>query len=230
MKDKFILFYMNGCYYCDLFKNTWTELKQNTNYDFIEYESNELQNSNDAKEIGINTITGFPSIYCNVNQKYYKYEGNRTKEDLIKFIESKKNNSNNSNNLNNNSINNDIKFYYFYMNNCKYCNQFNSLWNNIKSKYQSYECDKSHLNESTTAQKIQSTLNLKITSFPSIFIKINDKYYKYEGKRTMEKILEYIEKIINNKVQKGGKVNYRYKYKKYKEMYYDLLDKYNKLI
>jgi len=223
MKDQFILFYGINCGYCKDFKSTWNTLKNNhsNEYDFIECESKEFNNSKIAheiqRELNMN-ITGVPSIFCKVDNKYYYYEGNREEEDLINFIKSKKNN-------------NDVKFYYFYMENCPWCIKFSDEWNKIKSKYDHYECERSDMKNSSEAKEIQDTLDLRIKTYPSIFIKVNNLYYKYNGERTLEKMLEYIAKIIHkNKSQKGGNIDYRNKYKKYKEMYFELLEKYNKII
>jgi len=232
MKDKFILFYMIGCGYCDLFEPIWNNLKNNysNDFDFVKYESNDMINSLEAKEIQ-NTlnmnITGFPSIFCNVDNKYYKYEGNREEDDLINFIKSKKNND--LINFIKPTKNNDVKFFYFYLKNCSWCEKFSDVWDKIKSTFDCYECEKSDINNSSEAMEIQNDLNLRIKTYPSIFIKVNNLYYKYNGERTFEEILQYIAQIIDkNKSQNGGNINYRNKYKKYKEMYYELLDKYNK--
>ena len=239
MKDQFILFYMIGCGYCDLFEPTWNNLKNNYSnvYDFVKCESNDLNKSTEASEIQrqLNMdITGFPSIFCNVDNKYYKYEGNRKEEDLINFIKSKKTNTNENISENRNEIkNNDIKFFYFYMENCPWCKKFSDVWEQIKLKYNCYECERSDIKKSPEAKEIQNTLDLRIKTYPSIFIKVNNLYYKYNGERTLEKILEYIAKIIHkNKSQNGGNggnFDYRNKYKKYKEMYFELLEKYNKI-
>lgn len=234
-KDKFILFYMIGCGHCNRFEPTWNNLKNNylNVYDFIKCESNDLNNSREAHDIQTQlnmNIDGFPSIFCKVDNKYYYYEGNREEEDLINFIKSKK--TNKSENKSENIIEkNDIKFFYFYMENCKWCKEFSNVWEQIKSeKYDCYECERSNIKKSPEAKEIQNTLDLRIKSYPSIFIKVNNLYYKYNGERTLEKILEYIARIIHkNKSQNGGNFNYRNKYKKYKEMYFELLEKYNKI-
>ena len=154
MKDQFILFYMIGCRYCDLFEPIWNKLKNNysNEYNFIKCESNELNNSKEAHEIQTKlnmNITGFPSIFCKVDNKYYYYEGNRKEEDLINFIKSKKNNNTNKNDIN--IDNNDVKFYYFYMEKCPWCIKFSDEWNKIKSKYDHYECERSDMKNSSEA-------------------------------------------------------------------------------
>lgn len=252
MKSQFILFYMNGCGYCVMFEPIWNELKNNhgNKYDFIKCESDNLNSSKEAQDIKAQLnidITGFPSIFCKVDNKYYKYEGNRTEEDLLNFVESKtnksikdesikdksikdKSNSSSDISISDNSKKN-VKLYYFYMNNCKWCEKFNSLWEDLKDLFANYECESSNIENSKEAEKIKSTLNLQIDSFPAIFIKINDLYYKYNGERTMRNILKFIAKVIKKDklIQKGGKVDYRNKYKKYKQMYFEVLDKLNKL-
>ena len=102
--------------------------------------------------------------------------------------------------LSDNSSSNEsnVKLYYYYMNNCSWCEKFKPVWDelNKKTDYKFHECEKNELENDKKATKIQKALNLKITSFPSIFIKINRDYYKYEGERTLEKILEFIENIL----------------------------------
>lgn len=241
--SKFILFYMIGCGFCEIFEPTWAKLqnKYGNKYEFIKCEQENLNNSIEAKGIKkqLNIeITGFPSIFCKVGEEYHKYEGNRTEKDLLNFIESKSEKSDeieNEENEENISISDNsaknVKLYYFYMNQCKWCQQFESIWNELKTKFDNYECENELIHESNEAEIIKSTLNLKIDSYPCIFIKINNLYYKYNGPRTMNDVLRFIAEVIkkNKLIQRGGKINYRNKYKKYKQMYIEVLDKFNKL-
>jgi glutaredoxin len=241
---------MDGCGWCERFKPTWQELKNKSSYDFYECESNDLDKSKEAKDIekkhGYN-ITGFPTIFIQINNIYHKYEGNRTKEHIIEFINKYKDNDNdkdndkdkdnedNNNDYNINNNTNNISLFYFYMNGCGWCNKFKPVWDELKKiKYFKFkEIERNEIDKSKYAEDIISN-NYEIKSFPSIFIKINNKVYKYEGERTQKDILKFInnnldDKENNNQSGGGNNVNYRNKYKKYKKMYSDILNKYNKL-
>jgi thiol-disulfide isomerase/thioredoxin len=73
-----------------------------------------------------------------------------------------------------------------------------------------------------------------VEGWPTIIIKINDKLYRYKGGRNLKEIEESIKRGIeqynSGKELVGGNINYhnidyREKYKKYKKMYYDLVNK-----
>lgn len=245
MSVKLLFFYMNGCGWCDKFKPTWGELKKkNTSYEFYECESNDLNGSKEASDIinkfGADALSGFPAIFAYINNIYHKYDGDRSYNDIITFV-----NKNGGNMRGDTPQKEQKKDYdiptlcYFYMKKCRWCNEFNPVWDELEEKnekneikyilkkYERSEMDKSPAKE--MKQEIEEALDLKITSYPAIFIKVGEKYYKYNGTRTLKDILEFVAQIINNSVQNGGKIDYRNKYKKYKKMYCEILEKYNEL-
>ena len=151
-----------------------------------------------------------------------------------------------------------IKLIYFFMDGCGWCERFLPQWNLIKDKIESkdlkyikpYEFESIELKSNERALKIQKHVEVK--GFPTIVVKINDEYYKYEGNRTINDILKFIkQKLTENNIlkqdllnyfdekikqyelefptQNGGSADYKKKYHKYKDMYNSLLKKYNKL-
>lgn len=151
-----------------------------------------------------------------------------------------------------------IKLIYFFMDGCGWCERFLPQWNLIKDKIDNqdlkyikpYEFERKELQSNERALKIQK--HVEVNGFPTIVVKINDEYYKYEGNRTICDILKFIkEKLTENNIlkqdllnyfdekikqyelefptQNGGSANYKKKYHKYKDMYNSLLKKYNKL-
>jgi thiol-disulfide isomerase/thioredoxin len=84
---KLIAFTAKWCGHCIAFAPTWKELKNSNlkNIQLINYDS-EL---NKDKILDYN-ITGFPSIYLEKQEgsqiTHIEYNGNRTKSDLLKFI------------------------------------------------------------------------------------------------------------------------------------------------
>jgi hypothetical protein len=119
------------------------------------------------------------------------------------------------------------------MNGCSWCDKFKPIWEQLRKEtnYKFYECVRDNIKYSKQAQKIQSQLDMQIKSFPAIFIRIGKDYYKYEGERSLEAILNFVGSVINKKkyLQNGGIIDYRNKYKKYKTMYLEILEKYNKI-
>jgi len=243
MVVKLYLFYMNGCGWCDRFKPTWEELKQKTDYEFYECESDNLSTSEEAKEIQskLNTqIKSYPSIFIKINDNYYNYDGERTVNDIKKFIQYKNQDKNQNKNIVKSFkdsvvdiVADTVKLFLFHMDGCGWCDEFKPTWEKLqkKTKFDFYECERDNITNSKEAEEIQSTLDLKITSYPSIFIKIGNEYFKYDGSRSIENILKFIAEKLKKKhlIQNGGKIDYRDKYKKYKKMYAELLTKYNKL-
>lgn len=223
---------MNGCGWCDRFMPTWNKLKENKVCKLYECESSNQNNSIEAKQIieQLNTeISSYPSIFLEVDGKYKEYQGDRTYENVLNFI--KENSQKRISQLNN--LKNTIELFLFHMNGCGWCDRFMPIWDKLQEKmtdYKYYSCERSDLNDSKEAQIIQEKLGY-IKSFPSIFIKVGDEYFKYNGSRSVNDIVKFInEKIKKVKlVQNGGVIDYRFKYKKYKEMYSELLTKYNQL-
>lgn len=153
-----------------------------------------------------------------------------------------------------------IRLIYFFMEGCGWCQRFLPQWELIKNVInnkdlvgiKTYEFVRSELKNNERALKIQK--HIEVNGFPTIIVKINDKYYKYEGNRTLTDILKFIKnkleeteniqkdtiEYFNKKIdefskkyseqnQTGGNVNYKQKYHKYKDMYNSLLKKYNKI-
>ena len=112
-----------------------------------------------------------------------------------------------------------------------------------------YEFNHEELKVNERAIKIQR--HVKIEGFPTIVLKIGDIYHNYNGDRTVYDIVNFIkdkikentklqlqvvdmleEKIIELKKEKvslrqsgGKKTNYKKKYHKYKELYFENLKK-----
>lgn len=143
------------------------------------------------------------------------------------------------------------------MDGCGWCKKFLPEWESLKQKIDSnelkgfkhYEFERSELKVNERAIKIQRHVELE--GFPTIVLKIGDKYCKYDGERTKYDIINFIkdkikentklqlevidileEKLIEFKKEKttvkqsgGKKINYKKKYHKYKELYYEGLKK-----
>ncbi len=233
MSVKLCFFYMDGCGHCDRFMPTWNKLKENNVCTLYECESDNQNNSREAKEIEaqLNTqISSYPSIYLEVNGKYKEYQGDRSYEDVVNFI--KEYSQKSESNLNN--LTSSIQLFLFHMNGCGWCDKFMPVWEKLqerKKDYKYYDCERSNLKDSAEAKIIQNKLKINIESFPSIFIKIGDEYFKYNGPRSVTTIVNFINEKVRKEqfIQSGGVIDYRLKYKKYKEMYSDILQKYNKL-
>lgn len=233
MTVKLLLYYMNGCGWCDKFMPTWNKLKEK--YSTEEYESNDINNSPDAEKIlskfGDDALNGFPSLFIVINNIHHRYNGDRSMNDIENFIASngniKKDNKENKDN------NDKVVFYYFYMDGCGWCEKFKPIWNKLKNnkEYDFYDYERNEMSELPIVDEIEKELDIKIKTYPAIFIKIDNTFYKYEGERKEETILDFVNKVMNkNKyIQSGGQIDYRNKYKKYKTMYAKLLKKYNKL-
>ncbi len=92
-----ILYYADWCGYCNKFLPMWKELKNNTNLKNIKYievnmsDSNKIlisgsENNTIVDKVKNAKILGFPTIKLLHNSDLIDYNGNREKEDLIKFI------------------------------------------------------------------------------------------------------------------------------------------------
>jgi hypothetical protein len=146
-----------------------------------------------------------------------------------------------------------VKIIYFFMDGCGWCRKFLPEWKLIKEKvnskeligFKTYEFESRELENNEQAIKIKK--HITVAGFPTIAIKINDTYYKYEGDRTLYNIMSFIKNKINenlklqsnilnnledilkeykkeNNTQEGGKQsNYKKKYHKYKKLYYQTL-------
>jgi thiol-disulfide isomerase/thioredoxin len=232
MSVKLCFFYMDGCGWCDKFMPVWNKLKQNKVCELYECESSNQNNSIEAKEIESQLkteISSYPSIYLQVNGKYKEYEGNRSYEDVLNFI--KENSQKSQTNLNN--LTSSVQLFLFHMNGCGWCDRFMPVWEKLQEKkkdYKYYDCERADLDNSNEAKIIQEKVGY-IKSYPSIFIKIGNEYFKYEGPRSVNDIVKFINEKVKKEqfLQSGGVIDYRLKYKKYKEMYSNILTKYNEL-
>jgi thiol-disulfide isomerase/thioredoxin len=236
MSAKLCFFYMNGCGWCDRFMPTLNKLKENKICEIYECESSKQQKSDEAKQIQkqLNTeISSYPSIFLEVNGKYKEYQGDRSYENVVDFIKENSQKSESRSKSETINLTGSVELFLFHMNGCHWCVEFMPIWKELqkeKTDYKYYSCERAELDNSKEAQIIQEKLGY-ITSFPSIFIKVGDEYFKYNGKRLVDNIVKFINEIIKKEqfIQNGGVIDYRLKYKKYKEMYSEILTKYNEL-
>jgi hypothetical protein len=84
-------FYMESCGYCKDFNSVWdnlTETIKNTNLETVKYDIRDNGPGADAAELY--KVKGAPTIILVDNKKkFYEYNGNRTLEDIKKFIDDK---------------------------------------------------------------------------------------------------------------------------------------------
>jgi thiol-disulfide isomerase/thioredoxin len=83
-KPILILFYMNGCHYCNELMPSWDNLvERNPGYNFGKIEARNVDEFRDLVR-----VDGYPTMYYHNNKKYTEFKNNRTVEDLEKFIKS----------------------------------------------------------------------------------------------------------------------------------------------
>ena len=199
----------------------------NTNSSSSSNSNTNSSNSNTNTKDSVITETEYTNtidvIAKSISEDLTNYSNNDTTSSV--------NNISINTNLNIVQTNTEIKLILYYMNNCTWCEKFKPTWKQLKQNtpYKFEKCERNKMDEFTETKAIQKEFEIK--SFPSIFVKIGNDYFKYEGDRDLQSILEFIaEKYkIKNSSLRGGKIDYRIKYKKYKKMYAEMIDKYNKL-
>jgi thiol-disulfide isomerase/thioredoxin len=84
-------FYMESCGHCKDFNSVWDKLQEtikNTNVEAVKYDIRD--NEIGTKEAEFYEVKGAPTIILVDNKKkFYEYNGNRTLEDIKKFIDDK---------------------------------------------------------------------------------------------------------------------------------------------
>lgn len=78
-----ILFKAEWCGHCKNFKDTWANLqnKYNDKYNFVTFDADVHK-----KELQTFNVQSFPTLLVQNNDKVVEYKGNRTEDDIIKFI------------------------------------------------------------------------------------------------------------------------------------------------
>jgi thiol-disulfide isomerase/thioredoxin len=148
------------------------------------------------------------------------------------------------------NINAEVQFYYADW--CGYCVRFKPTWAVIKTNMPKdkdlekvnltfHECEDSNLSGDLEAKSVEN-FGIKIDSYPTLVLKIKNEYHRYPtDKRDYELIKKFIqwkaglikmpeefkEDTEINKQNGGDK--YRMKYKKYKQLYKDIMIKYQEL-
>ena len=92
-KPSLVLFYMNGCGWCDKFKPIWEQFKRNHNENFKGCQLIDIENnSHNEQLINKHKIEGFPTLkFCpygkDILDESVVFEGNREESELKDFIE-----------------------------------------------------------------------------------------------------------------------------------------------
>lgn len=95
-----------------------------------------------------------------------------------------------------------IKIILFYADWCHFCEEFIPLWNKMKEDteatknidFEQYE--EKNIDQLPDNVKLIDDIDVRALGYPSIKIIINNKDYIYDGKRTDEKIYEFIYDIL----------------------------------
>jgi hypothetical protein len=99
---------------------------------------------------------------------------------------------------------NNNKLVYLYMDGCGHCNDFNTVWSNIKSKIDSnkvkysFSAEKYNLNDNSSGSNYSKTYDIQYA--PAILF-IKDGVVaknEYNGSRTVDGVLQWAEKQNNN--------------------------------
>jgi len=284
-----IYFYMEGCPYCVQFDPVWKELCKKIDDKIImtnKFEKDEKDSNNISKKIlkeYNKPVEGYPTILIKINDKFYKYTGSRTVNDIINFMMEKlEKTSKMYDYLNKISgkkteekrvklgENGNAELIYFYMNGCHYCDQFNPVWNEFcknvnQNMIKTLRFGGHEIDNRDTPQRIVTEYGKEIEGFPTVLLKLDDKFYNFDKERTIKSLAKFImEKLdendklykylndkfseLKNNIEKDDKnkdydqfncngkqnggmknIDYRNKYKKYKQMYAELAIKYNEL-
>ena len=80
------LYYVNWCGHCKNLKPVWNELQKKEKYnDKIEFE--EVEGDEHPEVVQKEQIEGYPTIKLHKNSETIEYQGNRSIEDLEKFVD-----------------------------------------------------------------------------------------------------------------------------------------------
>jgi thiol-disulfide isomerase/thioredoxin len=145
-----------------------------------------------------------------------------------------------------------IELQLYYASWCGHCKVFKPTWEIIQKelpkekklddiKLSFYDCEDTFIENDLKAKDVEKS-GIHIKSYPTLILKIDTEYHVYPPvDRTYDTIKQFILCKLNKasdkecdifkaeSQQKGGNTNYRNKYKKYKELYHDLLIKYHEL-
>ena len=286
---------MEGCPYCVQFDPVWKELCDKLDNKIVTNKFEKDEKDTNDKSIKIlkeynKPVEGYPTILIKINDKFYKYTGFRTVNDIINFIMGKLEKTNKIYNYLNkigdkqikeekttkivkSSDNGSVELIYFYMNGCHYCDQFTPVWNEFcknvnQNMIKTLRFGGHEIDNRDTPQRIVTEYGKEIEGFPTVLLKLDDKFYNFDNfdkERTVKSLAKFIMSKLNendklykylndkfselkNNIEKDDKekkydpfncsgkqnggaknIDYRNKYKKYKQMYAELAIKYNEL-
>lgn len=129
-----------------------------------------------------------------------------------------------------------MKLNYFYWDQCRYCHQFNPIWNKLKLylrddiHVREYERNQAGFENVASKNNVQFFPTLTLQTNNSIHeVKLDDYKNRYNSSSPdyNDKVAKDIYNDIVHKQQTGGsRVNYQEKYLKYKEKYLQLKNKF----
>jgi thiol-disulfide isomerase/thioredoxin len=218
-ENKLVLYYANWCGHCENFKPLWKELKNKGihNVSLLEYEDT------DIKTMSAN-ITSYPTLILYVKDTPFKFEGHRTTDNILNFVNNKinKNNTQISNisnisdntqksNISDNTQKSDISLVLYSADWCGHCKAFKPIWNDMQNE----GIHGVHFEEYVQGTPVGNTKikEENIMGYPTIILYINDNKHEYNGNRTPNDIKSFVRKMI------GENDKYYKKYMKYKCKY-----------
>ena len=87
------------------------------------------------------------------------------------------------------------KLYYFTMNGCPYCEEFNPIWNDLINLVPKLKTEKIERSE-----KPEMVQNFNIETFPNIILMKNNKKEFFKNDRNSNTLIEFLKSNITNMV------------------------------
>ena len=198
--------FANWCHHCMTFKSEWATLKSKSaehGIKCVEYEDTDPTMPSDLR----NKIQGYPTIIINIDDKEYDYNGKRTADSIIEYVNSNKGNAKEEKSANK------PKLILYYADWCGYCTQFMPVWNELTTHEKMGNVDLAKYNHDS-----KETQSAGIKGYPTLMLYVGNNSFKYVGDRTIDNIIKFVEEKTKGE-SKDDTTDYYKKYMKYKYKY-----------
>ena len=97
------------------------------------------------------------------------------------------------------------KFYRFHMTGCGHCVDMEEAWKDMTNKIKNKYKNKVIVKDINAIEKDKYEGGKTVNSFPTMVYVLNGKVEKYEGGRSEQDLVNWVESKMQKKVQQGGK-------------------------
>jgi thiol-disulfide isomerase/thioredoxin len=177
--NKLVLYYASWCGWSQKFLPVWKQFQEQ--HPEIITDTIECTNNNKCT-----TIQGYPTIIYYKNGQPRLYNGDRSLDDLYKFVQNQINENKDDTNYNKDNIKTKLVLYHAEW--CGHCKNFLPVWKQFVQQHPEISTEDIECSNDANKSKCAN-----IEGFPTVVLIKDNQQIKYNGERTIDGLYNFVQ-------------------------------------